>query len=81
MMWMMEKDFSMTKLFIGFSISRVTSKIWPNINYIWFCSTGTTLLILAISKIIPLAEFIEGDVSKFIRTCKVALVERKMLWS
>jgi hypothetical protein len=64
MMWVMEEDFGARKIFIGFSISRVTSKTWPNINYIWFCSTGAMPYILVTPNIIPLVEFIEGDVFK-----------------
>ena len=32
MMWVMKEDFGMTKLFIGFSISRVTNKMWPDVR-------------------------------------------------
>ena len=78
-MWIME-DFGTTKLLIGFSISRITNKMWPDIDYIWFCSTDTIPFILATLNIISLVEIIEEDVFKLIRICKIALVERNGVW-
>ena len=76
----MMEDFGVTKLFIGFSISRVTKKMWPDINYLWFCSTDTTPLILTTLNTIPLVELTEGDMFKLVMTYKIALVERNGIW-
>jgi hypothetical protein len=46
-MWVVEEDFGTTKLLIAFSMSRVTNKLWPDINYIWFCPMSTTPFVLA----------------------------------
>ena len=80
-MWVMKEDFGTTKLFIGFSISRVTNKTWPDINYIWFCPTGAMSFVLVTLNIIPLVEFIEGDVVNFLRTSNITLVERDGVWA